>query len=399
MLYFINLLIISVIAFLLLFPFIIHLLFLISKQRKSINTVSPQTDIACVITSYKNIEMALLAADSLLKQNYTDFHVYLIADDCEVSKVNLIHPKLSILKPETTLGSKVRSMKYALDNFVRNHSAVAIFDPDNLADRNFLLECNNYLSVGYKAVQGRRTAKNLDTQIACLDAMGEVYYNYITKKIPFELGSSSIIAGSGMVITKELFEDFFKMPYIKDNYNKVIPGEDKILHYFIVSQKERIAYNEKAILYDEKISNAGMVQNQRARWINSYLLNLKNAGRLFIKGIASFNTNLFLSGVITLYPPLFLLVLTASFFAALNLFFVEFFAIILITSIAVFILNFMFVLAINKVNPKIWSAIWGIPFFVMNQLLALLNIKKSNREFLTTQNEKKISLDDVLNDK
>ena len=39
-----------------------------------------QLDIACVITSYKNIEMALFAADSLCKQNYDNFHIYLIAD-------------------------------------------------------------------------------------------------------------------------------------------------------------------------------------------------------------------------------------------------------------------------------------------------------------------------------
>src|SRR5690606_20012846 len=172
-----------------------------------------------------------------------------------------------------------------------------------------------------------------------------------------------------------LFKDFFEMPYIRENYEKVIPGEDKILHYFIVSNRERIAYNEDAVLYDEKISNAGMVQNQRARWINSYLLNLKNAGKLFLRGITSFDVNLFLSGIITLYPPLFLLVLTALLFTILNLLFVEFFAIILIISVAIFILNFILVLAINKVSPRIWSALWGIPFFVLNQLLALLNIK------------------------
>lgn len=400
MLYFVNLLIISATAFLLLFPFIIHLFFLISKKRKLVSPASSQADIACVITSFKNVDMALLAADSLLRQNYTNFHVYLIADACDITGLDATrHPKLSILKPETTLGSKVRSMKYALDNFIRDHSAIAIFDPDNLADKNFLIECNNYLSAGFQAVQGRRTAKNLDTQIACLDAMGEVYYNYITKKIPFELGSSSVIAGSGMVINKGLFKDFFEMPYIRENYEKVIPGEDKILHYFIVSNRERIAYNEDAVLYDEKISNAGMVQNQRARWINSYLLNLKNAGKLFLRGITSFDVNLFLSGIITLYPPLFLLILTALLFTILNLLFVEFFAIILIISVAIFILNFILVLAINKVSPRIWSALWGIPFFVLNQLLALLNIKKSNKEFLTTQNDKKMSLDDVLNDK
>src|SRR5690606_12417664 len=111
-------------------------------------------------------------------------------------------------------------MHYALENFVRKHEYIAIFDPDNLAHSQFLQECNNYIFKGYKAIQGRRTAKNLDTQTACLDAMGEIYYNYMTKKVPYFLGSSSIIAGSGMVIETNLFKNFFFMPYIKENFHK-----------------------------------------------------------------------------------------------------------------------------------------------------------------------------------
>lgn len=399
MLYSLFLFITLVISALLLFPFLTHLFFLVLGESRSSNNNASQLDIACVITSYKNIDMALLAADSLCKQNYENFHIYLIADDCDISEVDVSHPLLSVMKPEKELGSKVRSMKYASENFIRNHDAVAIFDPDNLADINFLQECNSYLTAGYKAVQGRRTAKNLDTQIACLDAMGEVYYNYITKKVPFELGSSSVIAGSGMVIESGLFEAFFNMSYIKENFDKVIPGEDKILHYFIVLNKARIAYNENAILYDEKISNAGMVKNQRARWINSYLLNLKNAGKLFVKGVFSFNLNQFISGILTLYPPLFLLVLSSGLISIAALFFVPTFSFIIIFSFTIFVMNFLLVLALNKVDSRIWASIWGIPFFILNQMLALLNIKKSNKDFLTTQNDKKISLDDFMRNK
>lgn len=393
-----NIVIISLLAGFLLLPFIInivHLLFYNRSQKEQTDT-SFQKDIACVITAYKNLDLAVLATDSLLKQDYSNYHIYIVADECDLAGLDITHPSLSILRPDRKLGSKVKSMKYAIDNFTRSHDAIAIFDPDNLAHKEFLNECNKLLSSGHKAVQGKRVAKNLDTRIACLDAMGEIYYNHVTKEVPSDLGSSSIIAGSGMVIETALFKGFFDLPYIKERIDGVIPGEDKILHYYIVSENIRIVFSPNALIYDEKVSNGDMVRNQRTRWINSYLLNLSNAFNLFAKGILSFNFNKFLSGVLTLYPPLFLLVLVSLLFIFINLFISIPLAVILFIACSIFVLNFILVLKIKKAHPKIWAAFWGIPYFMFNQVLALFNLKKSNKDFLTTKNEKKITLEEVI---
>lgn len=392
----VDVILIIITTLLLLFPFALRLAFLLNSKRRQIAPAARETDIACVITAFKNIDLAILAVDSLLKQQYKRYHIYVVADACDLSVEIKPHPKLTVLIPDKVLGSKVRSMKYATDNFIRDHEAIAIFDPDNLADDRFLYECNRYLSNGYEAVQGKRIAKNLDSTIACLDAMGEIYYNFSTKKIPFSLGSSAIIAGSGMVVERQLFTDFFEEPYIKANFNNVIPGEDKILHYFIVSRGKQITYSEDAILYDEKINNAGMVKSQRARWINAYILNLKNATHLFLKGITSLNINKFISGTLTLYPPLFLLIILAASLFLVNMFYFPFFSKIIFSALLLFVLNFIWVLKINKAHPKIWAAFWGIPYFILNQLLSLFNIKKSNKDFLTTKNHKKISLEEVI---
>ena len=364
------------------------------RQGKSENN-SGETDLACVITAYNNLDLALFATDSLMKQNYKNYHIYIVADACEIPNDIPLSSKLTILKPEKDLRSKVKSMKYAIDHFIREHDAVAIFDPDNLAHPDFLKECNKSIRAGFKAVQGKRVAKNLDSKMACLDAMGEIYYNFTTKKVPFNLGSSAIIAGSGMILETDLFKEFFEVPYIKKNLDGVIPGEDKILHYHVVSRDNRIAFVENAILYDEKVSNADMVKNQRTRWINSYILNLSNAANLFFRGTISFNLNKFLSGIITLYPPLFILVLFSGLLAVVNIFITPYYTVILFLSLIIFVLNFMLVLNITNAPEKIWAAFWSIPIFMANQVLALLNIRKSNKEFLTTRNDKKMSLEDV----
>lgn len=394
-------LLVGVLVVSLLLPLKFNLLYLFFTKKTDKIKITREVDIACIITAYKNADLAVLAIESLQNQQYNNYHIYLVADACELSQVTLEpHERLTVLVPISTLGSKVKSMKYAIENFIREHEAVAILDSDNLADRNFLLECNYFLAQGYKVVQGRRTAKNLDSKIACLDAMGEIYYNYTTRKVPFALGSSATIAGSGMIIEKQLFCDFFKFPYIKENIDSVIPGEDKILYYYVVSKGFQAAYNENAIVFDEKINSAGKVKNQRARWINAYRLSLKDSAKLFYQGIKYLNLNKFIAGILTLYPPLFLLILCTLFLLIVSYFFSIAIFLTIIGCAFLFILNFIWILKINKPNPKIWSAIWSIPYFMVNQILALTHIKKSNRDFLTTQNTTRISIKEVVeNDK
>src|SRR5690606_4912037 len=124
---------------------------------------------------------------------------------------------------------KVKSFIFGIKNFHRQHEAVLILDPDNLGHPDFLSEINNFFDFGYTAVQGRRTAKNLDSVYACMDATGEIYFNYTQKYVPYLLKSSANIAGSGMAIEYNLFLDYLNNPLIVNNLDKVIVAEDKIL--------------------------------------------------------------------------------------------------------------------------------------------------------------------------
>ena len=38
---------------------------------------------ACIITAYKNAAIALPLVESLLRQSYKEFTIYLVADDCK----------------------------------------------------------------------------------------------------------------------------------------------------------------------------------------------------------------------------------------------------------------------------------------------------------------------------
>lgn len=387
------------IIFFLLLPFFNTFFSLLIPRKKLKKNFDKKYDFAAVITAYKDIDIAIPCVDSILKQKYENYIIYLVADQCDLSKASIQNDKLVILSPPEKLGSKVKSIKYAIDNFKRKHEAIIIFDPDNLAHPHMLAKMNLYFNNGYKAVQGRRTAKNVDTVYACLDAMGEYYYNYVTKYAPFKLRSSSPIAGSGMALDYDLYVNHLNDQEISSNIDKVIVAEDKLLQAEIVTKGHQIAFARDAIIYDEKVSSGAQVERQRTRWINSYFKYSIKAVEIIIQGILNFSWNQFLFGLNIFLPPLFLLVLSSGFFFVLNFFVDKQMFIVWLCAIIIFFLNFNIALLLSNVEKEIWKSMWGIPLFMFNQIMALLKIKRSNKEFMETEHTKLLTIDDVLKQK
>lgn len=385
------------IIFFLLLPFFNTFFSLLVPRKKLKKNFDKKYDFAAVITAYKNIDIAIPCVDSILKQKYENYIVYLVADQCDLSNVNINDTRVVILNPEEKLGSKVKSIKYAIDNFKRKHEAIIIFDPDNLAHPQMFSKMNLYFNNGYKAVQGRRTAKNVDTVYACLDAMGEYYYNYVTKYAPYKLRSSSPIAGSGMALDYDLYVEHLNN-YSEDS-TKVIVAEDKILQAEIVAKGLEIAFARDAIIYDEKVSSGAQVKRQRTRWINSYFKYSLKAIQIIFQGIVNFSWNQFLFGLNIFLPPLFLLVLSSGFFFILNFFIDKQIFIVWLCALMIFVLNFNAALLLSNVEKEIWRSMWGIPLFMFNQIMALLKIKRSNKDFMETVHTKVVTIDDVLKQK
>jgi cellulose synthase/poly-beta-1,6-N-acetylglucosamine synthase-like glycosyltransferase len=382
----------TLIIFFLIFPFITVLLSLFYREKK-IKKGTKEFDFACVITAFRNIEICNNLIDSVLKQTYSNYHIYIIADDCDISRIYIESPNLTVLKPERILKSKVKSLKLATDNFVRDHEAVLVLDPDNLCKKDFLTEINKYFNAGYRAVQGKRTAKNLDTMYACLDATGEMYYNYTVKKVPFLLGSSCNIAGSGMAIETGLFKEYLESPSIRKSIDGVILAEDKMLQNNLVGKKLKIAFAQDAILYDEKVSRADAVVRQRTRWLKSYFQNVRDCFQLIIRGVGNFSTNQMLFGLFTIYPPLFLLVVSGLLMCIVNAIVSMELVMIMAGSLGIFAGNFLLVLLLSKAPKQVWKTLWAVPFFIGCQLKAMLMFRLSKKDFLATNHQNFVSID------
>ena len=363
-------------------------------KRKKIQDYSNELSFACIITAYREFEIALPQIDSLLKQNYQNYHIYLVADNCIRPSEIPVNDKLTVLFPALPLNGKVLSIKHAIDRFVSNHDTILILDSDNLLHYNTLHNLNNYLMAGYTAVQGQRTAKNLDTTVAALDAMSELYYNQTQRDTAFMIGSSATIAGSGMAVKSDFFLTYINRLFSEGKQFEV--AEDKLLQMMLIQNNKRIAYCREALIFDEKVTHGSQVQRQRTRWIRSWFQHWQSAILILFNGAYHLKWNVFYFGLMLSFPPMFILVAgllvvgLLGYFIQINLTFLA------LIGLLVFVLQFFAALLLSQAPKAIWLAIPKIPIFIWRQVLAVLKIKTTARnDFMATSHSQFVGIEEV----
>ncbi len=396
-----GILIINIIAgilvFWLCFPFLSILIAGIHNRKITDKALSNQQKFACIITVYKDLNIAWPLVRSLLKQQYPHYHIFLLADCLEepVSAPEETDQKLSLLIPQQPLNSKVASINYVLQRLDDSFTHAVIFDPDNLVPVHFLSAVAQGHDHGYEIVQGKRIAKNIDTTYAALDALGEYYYDYTVRNVSFRLGSSSTLAGSGMSIALPVYKQNIASEMLNLQKLGVVVAEDKSLQLEFVKSKKAIAYAPAAVIFDEKTTSGYQVSRQRTRWLNSYFKHSTDALKLLLAGIAKFNWNIVYFAVMVLFPPLSILVLSVA-ITLLILFFVNIqMFLVLASATLLFAFTFVLSLLLNRTPGKVLAAIPKIPLFMSKQLAGLLNMKQANKDFMVTSHEYNAEISDI----
>ena len=375
----------------LLLPLILFFFYKISgilkKQTLEVCMVE-DIDYAVIVTAYEQTDLIPAAVNSILKSNYHKFLVYVVADKCDISNLHFTDERVILLRPEQTLASNTASHFYAIRHFKRDHTHLTIIDSDNLVDSSYLTELNNYFNKGFHAVQGIRKAKNLDTNLAALDAARDLYYHFYDGKVLFGLGSSATLSGSGMAFNIGLFRECLENKEIRG------AGFDKVLQYEIVKRRHRIAFAENAIVYDEKTSVSDQLVKQRSRWINTWFKYFSNGFKLVVKGLLNFNLNQFLFGLTLLRPPLFIFLILSMACLILNIFLYQNAGLIWALAFVCFLMGFGITLLQKDTDLRIYKALINIPEFMFLQVLSLLKIKSANKISVATKHlHKKYSED------
>jgi cellulose synthase/poly-beta-1,6-N-acetylglucosamine synthase-like glycosyltransferase len=376
----------------LLVPFILYIIYRIKKQFKSGISEDlhrpAERDYAIIVTAYQQITLLPQVVDSILKLNYSNYLVYIVADNCDISDLHFGDEKVILLRPETVLASNTRSHFYAISRFKRHHEILTIIDSDNIVDPNYLTELTPFFDLGFEAVQGLRAAKNLNTIYACLDAARDIYYHFYDGEVLFRLGSSATLSGSGMAFTTKLYKECL------ENLNITGAGFDKVLQAQIVKRNKRIAFAGNAIVYDEKTANPTQLVNQRSRWLNTWFKYFGYGFNIIWLGINNLSINQLLFGLILLRPPLFLFIVSAVLCSSINLFIFPIYSIIWLVSIVIFILSFYTSLKNYPTDEKIYNSLINIPKFIYFQIVSLIYVKSANKRSISTVHLYKKNLDE-----
>jgi cellulose synthase/poly-beta-1,6-N-acetylglucosamine synthase-like glycosyltransferase len=379
-----------------------YLFFLIRKKNNPLQKFpdKAEEDYAIIVTAYMDTSNLPNVIHSLLKLNYSNYLIYIVADNCSEIVSLPEDGKIIVLRPEEILASQARSHFYAINHFKRNHKRLTIIDSDNIAVPDYLLELNKYFDAGFNAVQGMRTAKNFDSIYACIDATNELYYLFYDRKILFNIGSSSMLSGSGMAFEVNLYKECMEHDMPKASIDKLRQkkilarrndilecgwGFDRILQKEIVAKKYRIAFSEGAIVYDQKTSKSDQLVKQRARWNNSWFRFSKFGFTLLGKGITNFNFNQFVFGFVLLRPPLFILLILSFLIMLISIFTSHFFFLIWLGSLLVFVLSFFISLLSSNTDKRIYKSLVYIPVFVFYQLISLSKTRKAGKYSVATE--------------
>ena len=387
-----------IIGFNLVFPLLLFLFYgirksIISEKKEGVLLHNP--DYGIIVTAYEQTDNLPSVVKSLLQLQYSNYLIYIVADKCDISTLHFNDERVILLRPEETLASNTRSHFYAINRFVRPHTHLTIIDSDNLVRPDYLIQLNEYFNYGYKAVQGIREAKNLDTTFACLDAARDIYYHFYDGKILFGSGSSATLAGSGMAFTTELYQQCL------GHLDITGAGFDKVLQAEILKRDERIAFTDKAIVYDEKTSRSDQLVNQRARWINTWFKYFKYGFRMIANGIAKFSLNQFVFGLVLVRPPLFMFLLASVAFMAINIIVGNLMVSALwAAGLLIFVAGFALALLSSETDKRIYRSLINIPRFMFLQVLSLLRIfKRSNKQNIATKHYASTQADDIIDNK
>ncbi len=383
------------VAFYFILPIILFILYFLTGGKPKRNAIyrykklnNLDYDFAAIITAHQDTRFIAPLVDSFMKQSYNKFKVYVVADDCNLGHLTFADERIILLTPPHALHSKIKSIRFAISNFKSEPDVLIIFDSDNLVHPNYLENLNHYFQRGFKVVQTHMLSKNTDNTYAGLDSMGHVYYSFYERLVKMQLRMSSAILGLGIAIDFALYKEV--------NYQNTIGGFDKKLQSQLARKVKQIAFAEDAIVYDEKVEDAAVLQKQRTRWIYSYFGHFKESWLLTKSGCKNLNAGQILLGVSMLRPPMILLL-----FAMVILVFLSFFVNLTLLYgwliiVPLFVLNFILTIATQSRQKGILQSLKHLPLLVMSQLKSVLKIKKAKKHFLKTEHKRIIYIDDLL---
>ena len=344
--------------------------------------------IAVLIPGFKEDDVILEVAHDALLQDYpaTSYDIVIVADSFQPKTIELLRKlPIKVIEVKFEKSTKSKALNKAMEQLADTYDLAVVLDADNLMATDFLTKVNAAFDKDYMAVQGHRTAKNVDTNLAVLDAVSEEINNQIFRKGHRVLGLSSAIIGSGMAFRY----DFFKNLMTSVN---AIGGFDKEIELKMLKNNFKIEYLDDALVYDEKVQKAEVFSNQRRRWLSAQLHYFRqDFGSSLVALIRHGNIDYFDKAIQFIQPPRILLLGAVAIFTTVFMvinYILKSDSLILIPWITVALLcifSFMFSIPRRYYNMNTMKALASLPKGMILMLGSLLKIRGANKQFIHTK--------------
>lgn len=356
------------------------------KDDKKLKTTKYRK-FAVLIPGYKEDDVIIDVASDALRQKYPQafFDVIIIADSFQKSTLQKLYEMpLKVIEVSFDKSTKAKALNEAILRLDSSYDIALVLDSDNVMEEHFLEKMNVAFEREYLAIQAHRTAKNMNTNLAMLDAVSEEINNHIFRKGHRALGLSSAIIGSGVAFEYQFFSEL--MPHIK-----AIGGFDKEIELRMLKQSQTIGYLNDALVFDEKVQDSNAFTTQRRRWLSAQFHYLSNDFASSLKAlIMKFNVDYFLKIIQFAQPPR---VLLLAFLVIENLFFIllnsilnvsMLFSFIWLTFLIICVIAFLLAIPSKFYNAKTFKALIDLPKGMVLMFISLLKIRGANRQFLHT---------------
>lgn len=354
-------------------------------KRKPEKTIIPRHTYLVLFPAYKEDAVIVSSVQAFFKQRYPR-HLYdlaVISDQMQpATNQALKESSAHVWLADYENSSKTKALRLAiryLEEQKKRYDFVVVMDADNVVASDFLLRLEEAFGENdcEKAIQGHRTAKNLNTDIAVLDAVSEEINNSIFRKGHNRLGLSASLIGSGMAFRYEWFrENIFRVGHV---------GEDKQIEFQLMKQNIYVEYLEKVYIQDEKVQKMNHFNTQRRRWIATQFVNLLDGVHELPRAIRAGNADLIDTVFQWMLPPR-LITLGLTFSGAVLLTWIApalswkwwgmFLAFCLFLSISV---------PRRLMNRRLLKALLHLPVLFVIMFVNLFRVKGADKKFIHTE--------------
>lgn len=350
-------------------------------RKKKFAVAKTLRTIRVLVPGYKEDNVIINTAKAALEQDYPKekFEVMVIADSFSPQTlISLRSLPIRVLEVAFEKSTKGKALHRALEATAHQPvDIIVILDADNHMSPGFLHAINNAFEGGSSVVQGHRTAKNLNTPFALLDACTEEINNHIFRRGHVAMGLPSALIGSGMAFAYNLFVALLHK--IGDT-----AGEDKELEFRLMRQRRHITFLEGHFVYDEKVANTAVFGKQRSRWLGAQLEFLEKYAAEGLGQLAKGNFAFF-DKVLQMFllPRVMLLAVTGLWLVTTLLLIPQFSALALILTAAL-VLALLAGIPARWYNRQLLLAMLQIPGALLSMVKALTQTGKARKQFIHT---------------